>query len=842
MAGKVKPIDRQSVHQICSGQVVLNLATAVKELVENSLDAGATSIEIRLKNHGSELLEVIDNGSGVKKENFEALTLKHHTSKLNDFSDLAGVSTFGFRGEALSSLCALSDLTITTCHTSVAIGTKFEYDHDGLLVKQTPISRQPGTTVSLQNIFSTFPVRHKEFLRNVKKEFCKMVHLFQAYCLISTGVRITCTNQVGTGRKSVVAQTHNNSCIRDNISNIYGPKALQNLLDLKQSEPSIDCCEEFGVKICSQDKSVFSISGYISSCEHGSGRSSADRQYYFINTRPCDFPKVSKLVNEVYHMYNRHQYPMVVLNITLQKDYVDVNLTPDKRKILVQEEKTLLAVIKTSLVKLFEPLSSTYQLKQPMKSNLLPSSFTSRMKCDSVEIVRSGEKPMSKVTKATLSNLKRSFSHPDAEKNDTLEKKSKCPKLDNFFTRLPSQSDNETSDDISAGSPEKVDELSYSNIIDINPKDNTVLDVIETNNEEFNGKTDGNESYKTADGKGNHEISLPTSEQSCIIKVENFKSFKELKQESSQSSLTNSFHDSPVLAGDHSGSGDLERPSTDVKLKSEDSFEAVDNRGISEQKLDIYVDEASTVLKKNVTIPFSFEGLKKCLVTEEVVSGSDANVGSFHASIIPADNTAAESELVRHISKDMFCKMEILGQFNLGFIIAKLKSDLFIIDQHATDEKFNFETFQRTTTLQSQKLIQPMRLELTAVNESILMDNIDIFRKNGFEFEISEDAPLTQKVKLVSLPISKNWTFGTDDINEMIFMLMDAPGTMCRPSRVRQMFASRACRSSVMIGTALNQSDMKKLVHHMGEIDQPWNCPHGRPTMRHLINLKMLPD
>ncbi|XP_033108608.1 mismatch repair endonuclease PMS2-like [Anneissia japonica] len=715
MAGKVKPIDRQSVHQICSGQVVLNLATAVKELVENSLDAGATSIEIRLKNHGSELLEVIDNGSGVKKENFEALSK----------------------------------------------------------------------------------------------------------CL---------------KRKSVVAQTHNNSCIRDNISNIYGPKALQNLLDLKQSEPSIDCCEEFGVKICSQDKSVFSISGYISSCEHGSGRSSADRQYYFINSRPCDFPKVSKLVNEVYHMYNRHQYPMVVLNITLQKDYVDVNLTPDKRKILVQEEKTLLAVIKTSLVKLFEPLSGTYQLKQPMKSNLLPSSFTSRMKCDSVEIVRSGEKPMSKVTKATLSNLKRSFSHPDAEKNDTPEKKSKCPKLDNFFTRLPPQSDNETSEDDATGSPEKAD------ILDINPKDNTVLDVIETNNEEFNGKTDGKESYETADGKGNHEISLPTSGQSCIIKVENFNSFEELKQESSQSSLTDRFHDSPVLDGDHSGSGDLERPSTDVKLESEDSFEAVDNRGISEQKLDIYVDEASTVLKKNVTIPFSFEGLKKCLVTEEVVSGSDANVGSFHASITPADNTAAESELVRHISKDMFSKMEILGQFNLGFIIAKLKSDLFIIDQHATDEKFNFETFQRTTTLQSQKLIQPMRLELTAVNESILMDNIDIFRKNGFEFEISEDAPLTQKVKLVSLPISKNWTFGTDDINEMIFMLMDAPGTMCRPSRVRQMFASRACRSSVMIGTALNQSDMKKLVRHMGEIDQPWNCPHGRPTMRHLINLKMLPD
>ena len=103
----VQSIDQKSIHQICSGQVVLSIATAMKELVENSLDAGATNIEIKLKNHGADVLEVNDNGFGVGPHNFEALTLKHHTSKLRDFSDLTSVETFGFRGEALSSLCAL---------------------------------------------------------------------------------------------------------------------------------------------------------------------------------------------------------------------------------------------------------------------------------------------------------------------------------------------------------------------------------------------------------------------------------------------------------------------------------------------------------------------------------------------------------------------------------------------------------------------------------------------------------------------------------------------------------------------------------------------------------------
>uniref|UniRef100_A0A3Q2L0B2 PMS1 homolog 2, mismatch repair system component n=1 Tax=Equus caballus TaxID=9796 RepID=A0A3Q2L0B2_HORSE len=134
----------------------------------------------------------------------------------------------------------------------------------------------------------------------------------------------------------------------------------------------------------------------------------------------------------------------------------------------------------------------------------------------------------------------------------------------------------------------------------------------------------------------------------------------------------------------------------------------------------------------------------------------------------------------------------------------------------------------------------PQTLNLTAVNEAVLIENLEIFRKNGFDFVIDEGAPVTERAKLISLPTSKNWTFGPQDVDELIFMLSDSPGVMCRPSRVRQMFASRACRKSVMIGTALNASEMRKLITHMGEMDHPWNCPHGRPTMRHIANLDVI--
>lgn len=111
----------------------------------------------------------------------------------------------------------------------------------------------------------------------------------------------------------------------------------------------------------------------------------------------------------------------------------------------------------------------------------------------------------------------------------------------------------------------------------------------------------------------------------------------------------------------------------------------------------------------------------------------------FKSEINPNQNNNAEAELQREIGKEDFVRMEIIGQFNLGFIIVKLEDDLFIVDQHATDEKYNFETLQRSTQLEYQRLAVPQSLDLTAVNEMVLIDHLPVFEKNGFKFEINQD-------------------------------------------------------------------------------------------------------
>uniref|UniRef100_A0A8C3LBU5 Mismatch repair endonuclease PMS2 n=1 Tax=Chrysolophus pictus TaxID=9089 RepID=A0A8C3LBU5_CHRPC len=837
-AEAIRRIDRESVHRICSGQVVLSLGTAVKELVENSLDAGATSIDVRLKDHGVELIEVSDNGGGVEEENFEGLTLKHYTSKIQDFSDLTHVETFGFRGEALSSLCALSDVTISTCHKSAKIGTRLVFDHNGKITQKAPYPRQQGTTVSIQQLFHTLPVRHKEFQRNIKKEYAKMVQILQAYCIISKGVRINCTNQVGQGKKSPVVSTTGGLHLKENIGAVFGKKQLQSLIPFVQLPPSEAVCEEYGLKSTDLPEKLYSITGFISRCDHGVGRSTTDRQFFFINQRPCDPAKVVKLVNEVYHLYNKHQYPFIVLNICVDSECVDINVTPDKRQILLQEEKLLLAILKTSLLEMFGSDVNKLNVSQNLldiAGNLkVPHGDTEK---PWVEMSHGSEteSPSSEGKRVmTLSRLRESFSLHQSESYFQSPKKvkqrhssTKQLSLDTILStvRTPKTVLSEDSESCH----ETKSEMSVPRRFLRKVEENTDSGFCSTS-----GSDAGCNTPEAGSCAVSETVNNPVEEEFCSS-----------EEQHQNECLKTDGH------GEKSSECDIRVSGTDNSLprvkcfKSEaDDFKAGVHPEVKNTRNYMpCVDVLVEVKKKTVPLEFSMKALAervRKIVQQQQKCTEAQNYRRFRAKISPGENKVAEDELRKEISKEMFAKMEIIGQFNLGFIIAKLNSDLFIIDQHATDEKYNFEMLQQHTVLQGQKLIVPQNLNLTAVNETVLIENLEIFRKNGFDFVINENAPVTQRVKLISLPTSKNWTFGPQDIDELIFMLSDCPGVMCRPSRVRQMFASRACRKSVMIGTALNVQEMKKLVTHMGEIEHPWNCPHGRPTMRHIASLDLI--
>lgn len=196
------------------------------------------------------------------------------------------MATFGFRGEALSSLCALANTTITTRHSSADIATKLELNHSGGIAKRSACARQIGTTVTLTNLFGTLPVRKREFVKNVKKEFTRMCQILQGYCLVARGVRIVCSNQTQKGAKTTVMATAGSDSYLENITAIFGAKQKADLMELRTTAAE-------------EEANGFRVEGWISSCAHGSGRSTRDRQFFYVNARPCEPKLVIKVRMEI---------------------------------------------------------------------------------------------------------------------------------------------------------------------------------------------------------------------------------------------------------------------------------------------------------------------------------------------------------------------------------------------------------------------------------------------------------------------------------------------------------------------------------------------------------------
>ncbi|XP_050582863.1 mismatch repair endonuclease PMS2 isoform X3 [Bombus affinis] len=666
---KINVISKQTIHQICSGQVIFDLATAVKELVENSLDSGATLIDIKLKDYGKTCISVSDNGSGVLEQDFEGLGLKHYTSKLREFSDLTEVSTFGFRGEALSSLCSLADLSIVTRHSTSEHGFKLQFDHNGALQKKEPCAREIGTTVHIKNIFKCLSVRAKEFQRNLKKEYIRAIQILYSYCLVSTNTKITCSNCVSDKSPNLVINTVSPSNILSNINLIFGKKSSNGLIKIELLPPDEATLQEYNLS--SNVVVDFEWDCYISSCDHDIGRSAPDRQFFYVNGRPCDLTKVSKLINQIYHKYNNKQYPFIFLNLKLNKHSTDINVTPNKRVIFCTQENLILATLKYNLSSRWDKLQGN------LTANPVPElSF----------------------------GVKRTISPTNADRP--------IKRFHNLNT-------------IS-----KIEHTEKQNIQCINK-------TIQYDND--NDNVQNNITTKT---KILGTVQMPIS----------------------------------ILA---------------IKQQLQE--------------------------KQNL--------LSKCVISNTRIK--------FKAQM--DQNSNAENELKKQLTKDSFFEMEIIGQFNLGFIITRLKEDLFIIDQHATDEKYRFEKLNNETQLRTQKLIIPKFLNISPLNETILIEHQKTFEDNGFFFKIDSEG----------IPVSGHWQFGQDDIEELIFLIREGgienqKNSTFRPSRVRQMLASKACRKAVMIGMALNNNDMHKLITQMAEMENPWNCPHGRPTIRHLLSLNLI--
>ncbi|KAI0798252.1 hypothetical protein C8Q75DRAFT_845669 [Abortiporus biennis] len=1017
---EIKAIDVSSIHKISSGQVVIDLQTAVKELVENSLDAGATNIEVRFKDYGLESIEVIDNGSGIAPADYDAVALKHHTSKLDTFENLPSVSTFGFRGEALSSLCALSEsVTVTTATAAEApMGTILGLAKDGKVQSRDgKVARQRGTTVTVTRLFHSLPVRRKELERNIKREFGKALTLLNAYALVpcaneNKGVRLTCTNQPKNGKKNVQLRTDGSPSTRASVSSLWGPKALENIIDLDlsfevETEKSVlrrQSANKDKEHVPSRSNPV-KVRGLISKFTVGGGRTGTDRQFFYINGRPCTPTKVQKAFNEVYRTFNANQSPFVVADFIIPSQTLDINVSPDKRTIFIHSENNLIQALKVAIEDAFTPSRSTFDMNTGGKTTtgLTPSHSqraplflednedeedrNSTAEEDTFSLSQPSllvDLPVKGSTKAVRSDRTR------RETSSTLSSRADSPETMDVEEEMPTTRP-ELSKPTSVFEDQIVEPQSRPSITkgrhsSHNPSNNTVssdqeMDVDSTDDLPLDPESPVqansagiNPSHSLAGSKRIRSLSIPsktnaadtttTSKVQMVLSTSNAswnlqrpaannndedasdtdsrRGIKRHKTDKSETGVPSrpitikenlkkrlvgfAMTGSQVRSFHSSDSGDdCEKPEeVDLVQDSEDKVnassgvdadaklepgnvnitrgadieeehhttrpksvgvidltEAEDESGdatspVPDAETHVTVRSSSTAhteteiikttegddisLVCNLThLQTSWRQLKERIIQR--TAGAPSSKCGEHGPNIVADagldgsndHDKAIEALSRVIDKSDFASMQVIGQFNKGFIITRRKTsspqtdfqseaimdDLFIVDQHAADEKYNFEQLQLTTKIDSQPLFRPLPLELTAADELHAAENVDVLRQNGFEINVDDDMDLVgHKLKLVAQPISKDIVFDMKDLEELLNLMHDQPkGRMVRCSKARLMFASRACRMSFMIGMPLKRQQMLSVIRHMGTMDQPWNCPHGRPTMRHLTDI-----
>jgi DNA mismatch repair protein MutL len=312
----IKILDKEIVSQIAAGEVVERPASVVKELVENSLDAGSSQISVEVTGGGVSLIRVTDNGCGIPVAEAELAFDRYATSKIKNLEDLETIQSLGFRGEALPSIAAVAQVELFTCAAGEKVGTYLSLK-DGAIVVRRSQGRSQGTTVSVRNLFRKIPARLK-FLKSVATENSRIANVVSQYALAFPEVKFSLSID---GRTAL--RTSGSGRLIDSIVEVYGAEVGENMLELK--DPAALSPKVTGM--VGLPKISRSGRGYLS---------------FFINRRWVTSRMLARAVEEAYHgllMVGKH--PAAVINISLPPEEMDVNIHPTKSEVKFRSEHAL---------------------------------------------------------------------------------------------------------------------------------------------------------------------------------------------------------------------------------------------------------------------------------------------------------------------------------------------------------------------------------------------------------------------------------------------------------------------------------------------------------------------
>ncbi|HML19738.1 MAG TPA: DNA mismatch repair endonuclease MutL [Candidatus Dependentiae bacterium] len=378
---KIHQLSSQEIQKIAAGEVIDRPANIVKELIENSLDAGATHIQVYVEDGGKKLIRIVDNGCGMASDDARLCFLHHATSKISSLTDLETCTTFGFRGEALSSIAAVSHVTLITKEESAQSAVQLIL-REGAVIEESQTSANKGTDLSVSDLFYTIPAR-KKFLKTKETEWRHILQMVQAYCLDYPAIHF----ELFSEGESMI------NCPRTDSLEI---RATQ-LWDYDMSHAMIP------VSLENAQKNI-SVKGLIS--HHHFARYDRSSMFMFVNSRWIKNPSLSKAILKGYaHVLPPARYPAVALAITLDPQEVDINIHPRKEEVKFLHPHTIETLVQEGVKKALEA-----HMSRRLGAQKTQAPVDEAVACTSYEPVREKSYATS-----FISSIQRSFEVPSRD-------------------------------------------------------------------------------------------------------------------------------------------------------------------------------------------------------------------------------------------------------------------------------------------------------------------------------------------------------------------------------------------------------------------------------------------
>ena len=765
--GKIVLLDELTINQIAAGEVIERPASVVKEMVENSIDAGAKNIVVEIKNGGISYIRISDDGKGIAKDDVELAFERHATSKIRSATDLQEVKSMGFRGEALASIAAIANVELVSRTEDDQTGSKIVVE-GGNILNLEEVACSKGTTITVRNLFYNTPVRYK-FLKKDFTETGYIEDVITRVALVHPEVSIKLIN---TGK--TIVQTNGNGDIKSVIYGIFGKDTAEEIIPVNYEYEYIK------------------IKGVIG--KPAIARSNRANQIFFVNDRYIKDKTLSAASEQAYKgMIPIGKFAFLILNLEMDPSKVDVNVHPAKLEVRFSEESTVFQAvfhaIKNTLLEsdLISDREKNKEIKEAnqdafkIDNNIINDGGLFGKRANNIEPIKTKER--------------------DVKDMDVFER------LKKLQEDLQKQIDSNPGIKLTEGYQEmtkKYNEIATStNDIqkEIEKENETVENIQEQQiTENFSETLTSNEGENTE--KDESEVQIQTSSLEDLARMK-----QDIKEK--------------IYA--------QEENKEEEKIESEEIIKIEEPEEINQEPKEVKSEEKIKDVQEQLTT-FE-EMYRKLFGKEPYGGRLEVERKKEEEPYKTKEDDVSENfsvfEGMEEYQKQPY---KFIGIAFKTYIILEMNQELFIMDQHAAHERIIYEkvkkNFYSDTEKSCQMLLLPDIITLTHKEMDIAKDNFSLFEKAGFMIEeFGENTIKISGVPEVCIDLDTKELFmeTLDEINTV--------ARTAKQEKEEKFIATVACKAAVKANMALTDEEVNSLMDELLKLPNPFSCPHGRPTV-----------